>query len=129
MKAKLCNITSLLLDTNSKLVAEIRRRNWRVFLKLKSESLTKKHIKLFKIQRQLENEFEYKNVTIIFWLDNKTQKRIAEYKIDSAILAWILSNIRLFSITKDGDINEIRKRIFEHIQKIENIDWVVKEIY
>ena len=87
MKAKLCNITSLLLDTNSKLVAEIRRRNWRVFLKLKSESLTKKHIKLFKIQRQLENEFEYKNVTIIFWLDNKTQKRIAEYKIDSAILA------------------------------------------
>ena len=101
MKVKVYNLTSLLLDTDSKLIAEVRRQNRRIPFRLKAETLTKKHRNLFKLQKNLENDFEYKDVNISFWLDNKTQKRIAEYEIDSKLLANILSIMRTTSIVQD----------------------------
>ena len=127
-KADIFNLTSLLLDTDSKLVAEIKWRNYRIFLELKDNNLSYRHRKMFKVQRKLENEFYCKDITISFWTKNKVQERIAEYKIRSNDLAIILSSIRLHSIMANWKKNEVRKKTFQDIEKSKkNIE--VKEIY
>ena len=127
MKVKVFNLVSLLLDTDSKLTAEIKWRNYRVFLELKANNLSYRHRKMFKVQRKLENEFYCKDINISFWTKNKVQERIAEYKISSDILAAILSSIRLHSIMANGKKNIVRKKTFQDIEKSKK-DMRIKDI-
>jgi len=127
-KADIFNLVSLLLDTNDKLIAEIKQRDSKVSLTLQSSSLSHKHRKMFKIQRLLENDFYCSKINISFWTKNKVQERVDEYTIRSNDLEWLLSIIRLHSIMKNGKKNEIRKKVFQDIEKLKK-DIEVKEIY
>ena len=121
MKSKLYNLTSLLLDTDSKLIAEIKWRNYRVFLELKANNLSYRHRKMFKVQRKLENDLYCRKTTISFWTKNKVQERVGEYTIRSNDLATILSSMRLHSIMANGHKNEVRKKTFQDIEKMEDV--------
>ena len=83
---------------------------------------------MFKLQKQLENNFYCSKITISFWTKNKVQELIAEYAITSNILAIILSNLRLHSIMANGRKNEVRRKLFKDIEKME-FNGKVEEIF
>ena len=127
MKADIFNLVSLLLDTDSKLTAEIRIRDSKMFFSWQSKSLAERHGRMFKLQKQLENNFYCSKISISFWTKNKVQERVDEYTMRSNDLEWLLSIIRLHSIMKNGKKNEIRKKVFQDIEKLKK-DIEVKEI-